>query len=1313
MELERTPFDNNRTLLYKWAYNKSVPVRLVIILKRPPGEPVRNLEPEDQVFITLKDRIKSMPDSDYFSETVYPTVKNGIQNNLKDLDILMTWYERMIEAGHKPEDLIDELNEWNERRVGKNRELYANVDKLISSYEGWTGQIEASLIRDNRYTEDIILTAEEELNQYEPVKLTGLTVKSSTLSLNAKNRDGSEIAAEDSTDIFDASQVTPEIPFISYLENEELEKYLNKIYVSPLERAVDLDRLIIRRGVLKTDNVIYLNVYKFLGNIDLSSVQPNYFTRSELNLTSKELSINSTPETESVLLSRVKNALPNVSLSEMKETYITGVFYVFGVNLFLPSFLDILLREPLFRLYLYVDEVGQPQALKQRLNIKYRSGAFVESEETETKVEDRFSISIRSVVAGQELTFDLLDSGESPKKYTVKAQEPYLTLTINRASSHSIIQEFLRIFRYLLGAYNVKRYEKPRFRNAEGKMITQPSIEEIYSNLFPLLAQQPEPFSPFSISESESVEEEGMERKRSEQLAVDAPEIFQRIPSYGSKCQSRAQPFVLQPEEVPDWTSQTFSYKGQVFIRQALSFPPKVTTGTQPLPEKFFGCDSSDYPFPGIRAVKKEGETTSEELPYVPCCYQSDQMDPNNIGSDYNIYYKGYEKPSETEKASKLISRVLGKRQILNPYRLGYIPFDLENLLKKYVPESEWLDSNRRMTRMGVPLSTSSLLHCVCESVSDPDYIGRPIEEREPYIQELRRDLPKRVPLHVARQELWDLSDQEILTRINDPNVFFDPLLFYRLVEEYFNVNIYTFGFVDDAVTRIEIPRHKVFHASVYRGERPTILIMRHRGTIRETKNIPQCELIVDANSKSLTAVKIFPTEMTSIVNTIFTLNNNVITFSFDNSIRLVGRNRLYYRLDFRQLVGGGTSCWIDAYGKMRAIVFLHNGRPITLAGIPSQPENLPLIESVAKLPNATFRDAIEVLGEPIGVTKDSIGQIIGFWYPIFDIPFGVYIPVMQDLTDPKELESRLQQLAPGPPPPLNVASGPALERLRYLRKLASIIQQLAEYLFDIYRSNKIISKEPINVPEFTKTYFGSINRTGDPLEYYNIRNIPRVLPKEISVDSAISKMSQLMPRFFTRDKFILYNVELLKKVSTYVANYYKETEGLDLQPKSKLNIFLDEEDFNQTKNSNVFLTEKDLLLWITSQKVVSVNLTIVSKLDPSKAQALTPYLYQHSNGQIYLIQNVVINGFKRALKVAGNWSEGRINLGAGRSNEEIDDKEIAFLYVVYGISPSGVLTVIRDESEVGQPYLEIIYYGTNLETDTAPRYGALLPLLK
>lgn len=1324
MDLVRTPFDNNRTLLYKWAYSQEVPVRLVVILKRPPGVDIGDLEPDEQIFETLRDRVDRMSmqetallGQDPREPGVYVAVKEGIQNNLKDLDILMTWYEMMLDQGHDPAELIDELNEWNKIRIGK--ELYSDVGKLLSSHESWLDQIERSLIKDTNYTQDIILPVENVLNQFEPVKLTNITVKSSTLTLSAKNKNGTEITSEDSTDIFNESRVTPEVPFISYLENEDLEKYLNKIYISPSEQSSDLDHLIIRRGVLKGENTMYLNVYKFLGSNNLSKIQPKNFTISTLNLNSRELSIDSTPETEKTLLSRVRSSLPNVTLSGMKETYITGTFYVFGVDLFLPSFLDMLLLQELFRLYLYVDEVAQPQAIKKRLNIKYKSGAFVDSEESENKVEDRFSISIRSVIADQNETYTLLDSEDGkPKIYTVKPQESYLAMTISRASNHEIIQEFLRIFRYLLGAYQA----------------TRGPADRLYSSLFPSLVQRPEPISPIRSKSLQGIEsgeeseieeseiEEGteieIEKKRLDQLSSDAPQIFKNISNYGTKCQSRAQPFVLPDEEVPEWTSQTFSYKGQTYNRQALPFPPRVTTGAQQLPEQYFACDSPEYPFPGIRAVPRKKGDPETELPYVPCCYQADQMDPNNTKSDYNAYYQNYEKPS-SRATSKLTSRILGKRAILPAYRLGYIPFDLANVLKKYLPDTEWKDENRHMARMGVITSSpSSFLHCVCEAVSDPDYIKLPSEKegsdaRERYVRILRKNLAKRVPLHVVRQELWDLSDQEILDRLNDPEFFLDPSLFYRLIEEYFNINVYTFGFVDDAITRIEIPRHKVFHSTVYRPERPTILIMKHRGTVRETKIIPQCELIVDVNNKTFVAVKIFPVEMTSIVNTIFTLNNNVVTFSFDSMLKLIGRDRLYHRADFRQLVKGGSSCWIDAYGKMRAITFLHNNKPMTLVGIPSQPENLPLIPSVDQLPNATFKDTLEVFGDPVGVTKDSIGQIIGLWYPIFDLRFGVYIPVMRDLADPEDLMQRLQQLPAGPPPPLNVASGPALERLRYLRKLASIIQQLAEYVFDVYRRNKMEAREPIYVSNFIDAYFGSANKTGDPLEFYNIRNLPRVLPDEISVETAIFKMSQLMPKFFTRDKFVLYNQELLRKVSIYVASYYKETEGLYLDPKSKLNIFLDEEDFIQTKNSNVFLTEKDLLLWIGSQKIVSVNLTLLSKLDPNRAQTLTPYLYQHTNGQIYLVQNVILGSLKRALKVSKNWFERKINLGPGRLGEEIDDKDIAIYHVVYGISPSGTLAVIQDETGGNQPYLEVIYYGTNIEEDTAPRYGALLPFLK
>ena len=274
----------------------------------------------------------------------------------------------------------------------------------------------------------------------------------------------------------------------------------------------------------------------------------------------------------------------------------------------------------------------------------------------------------------------------------------------------------------------------------------------------------------------------------------------------------------------------------------------------------------------------------------------------------------------------------------------------------------------------------------------------------------------------------------------------------------------------------------------------------------------------------------------------------------------------------------------------MRAIVFFHNGEPICVAGLPAQPENIPILKSVNDIPLANIKNVIDIFGNPIAITKDiSTGSVTGVWYPILDVHFGVFIPII-----PSDNEV-IGSLPVGPPNPLRIPKGPSLEKIRILRKLAALLSQLAEYLFDIYRRH-VIQNGGVPDPDFfNDEYTTSLNGISDPLKYYNLNSVPKFLPNSNTVEQAISDLSKTYPTYLNNGKLILYNDTLRRRIAYYIRTYFKQTEGLNMIPRERINLFIDEEDFRQTKEMNVFVTEKDLDLWIKSQKLISTNLTILS----------------------------------------------------------------------------------------------------------------------
>jgi hypothetical protein len=69
-------------------------------------------------------------------------------------------------------------------------------------------------------------------------------------------------------------------------------------------------------------------------------------------------------------------------------------------------------------------------------------------------------------------------------------------------------------------------------------------------------------------------------------------------------------------------------------------------------------------------------------------------------------------------------------------------------------------------------------------------------EQREIYCQSIREKLVTSFPdLTIYAQETFDIDPLEIERLLRDPNEFLDPALFYRGLEELYDINIFVFSF--------------------------------------------------------------------------------------------------------------------------------------------------------------------------------------------------------------------------------------------------------------------------------------------------------------------------------------------------------------------------------------------------------------------------------------------------------------------------------------------------------------------------------------
>src|SRR5207253_131041 len=128
----------------------------------------------------------------------------------------------------------------------------------------------------------------------------------------------------------------------------------------------------------------------------------------------------------------------------------------------------------------------------------------------------------------------------------------------------------------------------------------------------------------------------------------------------------------------------------------------------------------------------------------------------------------------------------------------------------------------------------------ICEAV-DPRYqdlgsYSSPETDKlkKSYVENLRVHMASVINPEVAKQELYDHDTKKITERVVS-DAFFNPFLFYRFAEEYFNINLVMFNFKEkkEEGLRVKflIPRNKGFYVRNDPMERRTVCVGINRGS--------------------------------------------------------------------------------------------------------------------------------------------------------------------------------------------------------------------------------------------------------------------------------------------------------------------------------------------------------------------------------------------------------------------------------------------------------------------------------------------------
>lgn len=885
----------------------------------------------------------------------------------------------------------------------------------------------------------------------------------------------------------------------------------------------------------------------------------------------------------------LEKQIQGLSLGPGEEIQVGGSFEVF-INP-IPEFIfaDCITNNSIVSNYLFLDENQKLLGRKKRFDFHFKSMNDEEGNPMFSK--KSVSLNYKQEVSKERRIINVSDG-----MIVVHEGQESMLFTVSQAESRKTLEHFMEIFKLLL---------KVMIRET-------PKIEQLYFSVSEQLKYHKD-----LVNEPEPVEE-GLCRMDLQELAGD---LF--VTNYSKRCPCDSQPkIILTEEEYSEWKDQG---------NQILPFPNDN-------PRWFFVCPYKDKKYPGVKA--NYDLPNRDKFPYIVCCWDTPHM-----GLD-NVRYQNYlNNVIPVRKIGAKADKKISTKKILSPDRVAFVPRDVEKVLKTYSKDSH------DISRYGVPVSPSSLIHCVLVAIEDPVYMS--LKDKEVYVNTIRKYISESVHPSLMKQEMYDFSDFQIMDQLSNENKYLDPDLYYRALEELFNINLYVFtsiGDDKDFLGAISPPRYKHFFCRPLRN-RPSVLVIKNVDSKLITYE--HCELIVDYNEEKNEVIKLFGLNMTKLCHEL--VNDSVGTLTFhDNSIL-----KNIYTMDLLDLIKyPPRSQILDKYGKLRGITFKGPAGYFTITSeIPCQPENLPVAREIHHSDPITM---VSIFGHAPAYSVNKGKLVDTLWYPAMGFPecIAVYVEPIYPTYDSELVDKLSYQIIDS--------------EYTDLRRDALILLELIRWFYT-FKPDQMTNEE------FLVEYFEPVDREIK----YNFTDIPWKLPNVNTLDEALKIK---IPGLIHNNK-ILVSHDFYDNLLPYLNKIGKR----ELKRKSVIqNKYRSLEDFTKKKNNYLFDSERELINWLRSLKVnldYSKYFTTLRSLHSSFSSQTEPYIYKDPYSRIWLIQNIKSPNLDKATYLSKYYIDNNINLGY--NSQAVD--EITPVNI-YGIDSSGNAKLLKTEPD-GVP---VLYYGTD-----------------
>jgi hypothetical protein len=501
-EVNITPFDNEISILYKWARYFKTPIKLILVETKISGDKV------ETIYTNGIETIQRLIGQGNNLQQIYDILGDKLEAE----DIAMVYALSALAQQQTLSNVLSEINKLYSQ-IGEDTIQDENELRLILT--DWRKNLGSDLQSDMDDLSDLE-TIQNELNRYSEVLFSGIKVDKVTIkSIPTLKSTGKPPTTDDALVMFNDSIPSYDVPYIRYNGEGEKRQELFKLYQGRTDEEMPNYKIIVPpTSQTNKDNSFYLTVWSGKGTLTKSTKES--YIKGTYDLSENLLTIK-TPTEEDInqdtITTKIQQALP-ININNVTETAISGEFFMFDLDINDIYLVYMIINTELMSSYLFVKETNTPYAEKSQLKIYYKSfTGFVEDEEkvTEGYIVNPSSVTVsltQNYAQGGEVVMVEMENG--PTKFRLPPGLPYVRAKITQAESLEVANRFIKIFSRLMQFYKTER----------------PNVERLFNNFIPELSQPLTTSKPIKITVKQPTGRKGTADSKIERLKEVAPDLF-------------------------------------------------------------------------------------------------------------------------------------------------------------------------------------------------------------------------------------------------------------------------------------------------------------------------------------------------------------------------------------------------------------------------------------------------------------------------------------------------------------------------------------------------------------------------------------------------------------------------------------------------------------------------------------------------------------------------------------------------------------------------------------------------------------------